>query len=591
MTRVQGDLKIITGTAEAVTEVWVRSKVARPVSGGWLMTTNDRKPVFNGKVDLELLPGACVLVAVSSGLPGETVELIVPESGTASLEACIRAAEAAGDLERDALDELRRDLGAWIDEVRASLATADSSAKAAKAEADRAKSSADSAGSSASGAKGSADAAKGSADAASKSATTAAGSASAAKADAGKAATSATEAGRSATAAKADADRAANIASSTSWSGDRLTVNGKTSPPLSGPQGIQGPPGGTGIPGASIIPSDDKGQLWPRDIGLKANANDSTVGGSYSTTAGQGNAFIKERFFTVSPKLKYRAGLWVKADKPNSVLFIELRNQDGVPAVKSGSIGRWNNAYLVANMLVPTEWTWYEADLELHPNTSRVKLDAFFFNHASGSERGAVVSLSDIHLTPLPAHTHAGSEITSPIPASAYPETGFINTGVNLDSMRTTGVFIQNKSADAQTSLNYPVGVAGLLEVSNGYGMTWQRYTLYGADAGKVFVRGCYNSTWYPWRQLPEAGHKHTLSEIGDAPNSHTAAPTPNTLVSRNGSGTAQFRDPVSGQDAATKNYVDTKGAETKAYVDSRVKQVTSPPSTFEPGVLYVIPE
>lgn len=249
MTRVQGDLKIITGTAEAVTEVWVRSKVARPVAGGWLMTTNDRKPVFNGKVDLELLPGACVLVAVSSGLPGETVELIVPESGTATLEACIRAAEAAGDLERDALDELRRDFGAWVDEVRASVGAADSSAKAAKADADRAKSSADSASTSASGAKSSADAAKGSADAAGKSATAAASSASAAKTDAGKAATSATNADKSAKAAKADADRAANIAGSTSWDGDKLTVNGKTSPSLTGPRGEKGDQGKTGIQG------------------------------------------------------------------------------------------------------------------------------------------------------------------------------------------------------------------------------------------------------------------------------------------------------------------------------------------------------
>ena len=198
MTRVQGDLKIITGTAEAVTEVWVRSKVARPVPGGWLMTTNDRKPVFNGTVDLELLPGACVLVAVSSGLPGETVELIVPESGTASLEACIRAAEAAGDLERDALDELRRDFGAWLDEARASVSAAGDSAKAAKT-------SAENAAISASGAAGSADAA-----------------------------------GSSAKAAKADADRAEGVVDSVRWNGDKLTVAGKTSPSLRGPKGERG---------------------------------------------------------------------------------------------------------------------------------------------------------------------------------------------------------------------------------------------------------------------------------------------------------------------------------------------------------------
>lgn len=253
MTRVQGDLKIITGLADQVTEVWVRSKVARPVAGGWLMTANDRKPVFDGKVDIELLPGACVLVAVCSGTPGDSVELIVPESGTASLEACVRAAEAAGDLERNALDELRRDFGAWIDEARGAVSAADKSASAAKAEAGKAATSATNADKSATAAAGSAKAAEGaatdsaaSAKAAGESAAAAAGSAGTAKADAGKAATSATNAGKSASAAKSDADRAANIASSTSWNGDRLTVNGQTSPPLKGAKGDKGEPGESG---------------------------------------------------------------------------------------------------------------------------------------------------------------------------------------------------------------------------------------------------------------------------------------------------------------------------------------------------------
>lgn len=36
------------------------------------------------------------------------------------------------------------------------------------------------------------------------------------------------------------AERVERIAESTSWSGDRLTVNGKTSPPLTGPKGADG---------------------------------------------------------------------------------------------------------------------------------------------------------------------------------------------------------------------------------------------------------------------------------------------------------------------------------------------------------------
>lgn len=76
-----------------------------------------------------------------------------------------------------------------------------------------------------------------SATAAKTSETNAAKSASAASTAASNAATSASKAESSATNAKQHADRAANIASSTTWNGDKLTVNGKTSPALTGPPG------------------------------------------------------------------------------------------------------------------------------------------------------------------------------------------------------------------------------------------------------------------------------------------------------------------------------------------------------------------
>ena len=46
----------------------------------------------------------------------------------------------------------------------------------------------------------------------------------------------------------------ASVASTTSWSGDRLTVNGKTSPPLTGPRGATGATG----------PKGDKGDTGPQ---------------------------------------------------------------------------------------------------------------------------------------------------------------------------------------------------------------------------------------------------------------------------------------------------------------------------------------
>ncbi|WP_455580248.1 hypothetical protein [Corynebacterium urealyticum] len=51
--------------------------------------------------------------------------------------------------------------------------------------------------------------------------------------------------------------------------------------------------------------------------------------------------------------------------------------------------------------------------------------------------------------------------------------------------------------------------------------------------------------------------------------------------------------EPGRPDNAATKAYVDGQVAEARAFAETRavVKQVTSPPSKHEPGVLYVIPE
>ena len=60
----------------------------------------------------------------------------------------------------------------------------------------------------------------------------------------------------SAEAAKTSYEQATKIAKSATWKGDRLTVAGATSPPLTGPKGDKGEPGKDGLPG----PKGDKGE-------------------------------------------------------------------------------------------------------------------------------------------------------------------------------------------------------------------------------------------------------------------------------------------------------------------------------------------
>ncbi|HAT1145782.1 TPA: hypothetical protein I8V50_002444, partial [Corynebacterium striatum] len=122
-------------------------------------------------------------------------------------------------------------------------AAAKVSQDAAKGSEDVAAQSASVADVSAKAAKASEDAAAGSASSAKRLESNAAAFKDAADSSASDAATSAGNAKKSEDAAKAAQARSEEIASSTSWDGDKLTVNGKTSPSLTGPPGPKGETG------------------------------------------------------------------------------------------------------------------------------------------------------------------------------------------------------------------------------------------------------------------------------------------------------------------------------------------------------------
>lgn len=117
--------------------------------------------------------------------------------------------------------------------------SASSSAGVAESHAKRAESHANEAGSHASAANESAKSASASAEAAAGSSDTAGGEADRATEQARAASTSAGE-------ASAHADRAESVVDSVQWDDDRLTVAGKTSPPLRGPKGDKGEQGESG---------------------------------------------------------------------------------------------------------------------------------------------------------------------------------------------------------------------------------------------------------------------------------------------------------------------------------------------------------
>lgn len=237
-------------------------------SGGLVSTAPRRVYLTGGKAAVEVEPGPlAVEFCVRNIKDSSTREFVVPAGGgslgsllAASLDYEPVVVTRLQELIDSAGDAAERLSGAAL----SSAEKADSSAKAAKRFEDAASKYAAAAKESQDAAAGLVEAV-GTAAAAAKGSQVAAAAAQASAADfaatAGKAeanadvsaavakvsedaaATSAGNAEKSAGAAKAAQARSEEIATSTSWSGDRLTVNGKTSPSLTGPPGPKGDTG------------------------------------------------------------------------------------------------------------------------------------------------------------------------------------------------------------------------------------------------------------------------------------------------------------------------------------------------------------
>ncbi|HCD4229224.1 TPA: hypothetical protein NBQ01_002522 [Corynebacterium striatum] len=219
MPSVSGSLVFVTSRPSAVSEVWVRARDVRTSAQGVVVESNDRIPVVGGAVSFEVLPGPAVLTLVEAGRPVDTIPIVVGDAPEQSLMDVVDAALIVDESQASVIESLAA-------QVVADAHTAYTAAAAAK--------------SSEQAAAGSADSAADFAATAGKADANAAASKNAAARSASDAATSAGNAKKSEDAAKAAQARSEEIASSTSWDGDRLTVNGKTSPSLRGPKGDTG---------------------------------------------------------------------------------------------------------------------------------------------------------------------------------------------------------------------------------------------------------------------------------------------------------------------------------------------------------------
>lgn len=124
------------------------------------------------------------------------------------------------------------------------------------------------------------------------------------------------------------------------------------------------------------------------------------------TAPGQGNAAnIGNQPFPVTPGQEYSVQTWVKADKPGSVLYIEIRDTTtgahaGTVTITEPVTANTSPYFLFSKQEVPTEWTLFRGTWTPNEGVTSVRLGTFYFNHSAGSERGASISIAGLSIRP-----------------------------------------------------------------------------------------------------------------------------------------------------------------------------------------------
>lgn len=115
----------------------------------------------------------------------------------------------------------------------------------------------------------------------------------------------------------------------------------------------------------------------------------------------------------VDPTIEYKYSYWIRANVPGTVIYIEIRDQDGEHAVLSNkpdnhySEGR----YLAGNVPVGTVWAKYTGVIKFNPNVRYVRIAGIYYNHAKGAT--GTQTLADIQIYPnIPSQADVNKALT-----------------------------------------------------------------------------------------------------------------------------------------------------------------------------------
>lgn len=111
----------------------------------------------------------------------------------------------------------------------------------------------------------------------------------------------------------------------------------------------------------------------------------------------------KANAFPVTPGQEYLVEMWIKADKPGSRFYLEIRDfatgGHGGTGTLTSPVAKSTSAYVLFNSeTVPTAWTKYVGTWKPNAGVSKAYLGTAYFNHAAGTELGAQVWVAGLTL-------------------------------------------------------------------------------------------------------------------------------------------------------------------------------------------------
>ena len=134
--------------------------------------------------------------------------------------------------------------------------------------------------------------------------------------------------------------------------------------------------------------------------------------GLYLRTArGQGMmaAHGENNWFEVVPGAAYAFEIWVFGEE-GSNLYVECRNQTGNHAgTSTGTVvnggdtisAKKGSRYFVDNISTSSRWIRYSCVYVMGRETTKARLANFYFNHANGTNRNAVINFGGVSLRPM----------------------------------------------------------------------------------------------------------------------------------------------------------------------------------------------